>query len=197
MHTTGLARPGGGGGGGNTAASSGGGGGGGPPVELEEEPPALLTSLLTSRPWRSTSDQLAALTLGCCRTLAVAGGHPALLESLARVGRAAAAAAGGGGGGRAAAPSTLSSGRDGNGRAASAAIGGAVTVQRLMVRRQPGLDESLLRQLICGLAGLQVLGVAGCAGLGWRDAMQARRAAEVEAEVVGTGTMSLGWASEA
>ncbi|GIL65070.1 hypothetical protein Vafri_18922 [Volvox africanus] len=144
-----------------------------------EQQPVLLTSILKSRSYRTPSDQLAALLLGCCRTLTVAGGHPSLLRSLASVGRM-----------------VTSSSTDGSRCTATwgecvTVAATALTTQRLVVRRQPSLDEPLLRQLICGLAGLQMLGVMGCWGVGIREATEARRTALTH------GSISINWASEA
>ncbi|KXZ47645.1 hypothetical protein GPECTOR_34g804 [Gonium pectorale] len=136
---------------------------------------ALLTSLLTCRPWSSPSLSLAALLLGCCRNLVLAGGDAGLLYALAAAGRQAQPAAAWG----AAAPSS----------AATRASGIQTATARLVVRRQGGLDERLLLRLLSGLPGLASLGLAGCGGVGLGEVLAVRGRA-------GAGAVSLAWSHE-
>ncbi|KAG2489552.1 hypothetical protein HYH03_012003 [Edaphochlamys debaryana] len=128
---------------GATAARVGGGG------ALDD--PALLTSLLTSRRWAGSSQRMAALALGCSRTLVMAGGDALTVRALTAVGLAAAAGGGGGGHG--------------------------VAVQRLVLKRTAGLDERALAGLARGLRGLQALWLQGCPGVGVPEVLAARSAA--------------------
>lgn len=196
-------------------------GAGAPEEEEPPEAAALLTSLLDCRAWRTPAQQVAALLLGCSRNLVIAGGGcsrgaggdaSGLVRALVQVGSVVSAAA-------AAAPRRAPGPRpaaariSGAGRPALGVGLGAVAVlpprvgvaaarvacpvprcvatQRLVLRRQAGLDAgvvaALLREL--GGVGLQVLGVAGCGGVDVRRAVGVRQAA-------GAMGVSMAWSLE-
>ncbi|KAG2446690.1 hypothetical protein HYH02_008256 [Chlamydomonas schloesseri] len=184
------------------------------------EAAALLTSLLDCRAWRTPAQQLAALLLGCTRNLVITGGDSrgsdtsGLLRALVQVGSVVSSSAastarrapGSQPGVARGAAVTAAAARPAFGLGLGAAavlpprvgpLGPAgpvprrVAVQRLVLRRQAGLDAFLVAALLreLGAAGLQVLGVAGCGGVDVRRAVGVRQAA-------GATGVSLAWSLE-